>query len=65
MYTELARKRGSASAVWGLELPDPETTTWAKGRLILWSNDLLLALGEGLRHQQHAAEFLCWAKDKA
>jgi hypothetical protein len=66
MYTGLAGKREIARSLWGLELPDPETTTWTKGRLILWSNDLLLALlGEGFRHQQPAAEFLWWAKDKA
>ena len=66
MYTGLAGKREIARSLWGLELPDPEVTTWTRGRLILWSNDLLLALlGDGFRHQQHAAEFLWWAKDKA
>jgi hypothetical protein len=66
MYTGLAGKREIARSLWGLELPAPETTTWTKGRLILWSNNLLRALlGDGFRHQQHAAEFLWWAKDKA
>lgn len=65
-YTGVAGKREIASSLWGLDLPDPETANWTIGRLILWSNDLLLALlGEGFRHQQHAAEFLWWAKDKA
>jgi hypothetical protein len=66
MYTGLAGKREIARSLWGLELPAPETTTWTKGRLILWSNNLLRALlGDGFHHQQHAAEFLWWAKDKA
>lgn len=66
MYTGAAGKREIARSLWGLELPDPARVDWTIGRLILWSNDLLLALlGEGFRHQQHAAEFLWWAKDKA
>lgn len=66
MYTGLAGKREIARSLWGLELPDPQKVNWTIGRLILWSNDLLLALlGDGFRHQQHAAEFLWWAKDKA
>lgn len=65
-YTGEAGKREIARSIWGLELPDPEKVTWTIGRLILWSNDLLLALlGEGFEHQQHAAAFLWWAKDKA
>lgn len=65
-YTGVAGKREIARLIWGLELPDPEKVNWTIGRLILWSNDLLLALlGEGFRHQQHAADFLWWAKDKA
>lgn len=65
-YTGTAGKREIARSLWDLELPDPERVTWTIGRLILWSNDLLLALlGEGFRHQQHASEFLWWAKDKA
>lgn len=66
MYTGVAGKREIARSLWGLELPDPERVDWTIGRLILWSNDLLLALlGDGFRHQQHASEFLWWAKDKA
>ncbi|KRF05830.1 hypothetical protein ASH00_09085 [Arthrobacter sp. Soil782] len=66
MYTGVAGKREIARSLWGLELPAPESTTWTKGRLILWSNNLLRALlGDGFRHQQHAAEFLWWAKDRA
>lgn len=66
MYTGMAGKREIARSLWGLELPDPEKVDWTIGRLILWSNDLLLALlGDGFRHQQHASEFLWWAKDRA
>jgi hypothetical protein len=65
-YTGDAGKREIARSVWGLELPDPERVDWTIGRLILWSNDLLrVLLGEGFRHQQHAAAFLWWAKDRA
>lgn len=64
-YTGTTGKREIARSLWVLELPDPEKFDWTIGRLILWSNDLLLALlGEGFRHQQHAAEFLWWAKGK-
>ena len=36
------------------------------GRLILWSNDLLRELvGNGFENQQHAADFLWWAKDQS
>ena len=65
-YTGEAGKREIARSIWALELPDPEKVNWTIGRLILWSNDLLLALlGDGFKTQQHAAAFLWWAKDKA
>ncbi|MDT9591606.1 hypothetical protein RDV89_00910 [Nocardioides zeae] len=58
-YTGEAGKREIARALWGMELPDPERTTWTIGRLVLWSNDLVFALiGEGFTTGQHAAEFL-------
>lgn len=64
-YTGQAGKREIARAVWGLELPDPEHVNMTIGRLIIWSNNLLLALiGDGFDTQQHAAEFLWWAKDQ-
>ena len=64
-YTGEAGKREIARSIWGLELPDPERVTWTTGRLIIWSNDLLLALiGDGFQTQQHAAQFLWWAKDQ-
>ncbi|MEU5507906.1 hypothetical protein ACFTZ8_05615 [Streptomyces fungicidicus] len=63
--TEAGGKREIARTVYGLELPAPESVNWTLGRLILWSNDLLLSLaGEGFANQQHAAAFLWWAKDR-
>ncbi|MFJ9539747.1 hypothetical protein ACIRPX_21095 [Streptomyces sp. NPDC101225] len=63
--TEAGGKREIARAVYGLELPAPESVNWTLGRLILWSNDLLHALvGEGFANQQHSAAFLWWAKDQ-
>lgn len=65
-YTGQAGKREIARSIWGLELPDPERVNWTIGRLIIWSNDLLLALvGDGFKTQQQAADFLWWAKDAA
>ncbi|WP_055494949.1 hypothetical protein [Streptomyces sp. TP-A0356] len=65
-YTTAAGgKREIARAVYGLELPAPESVNWTLGRLILWSNDLLHTLvGEGFANQQHSAAFLWWAKDQ-
>jgi len=61
--TEAGGKREIARMVYGLELPAPESVNWTRGRLILWSNDVLhLLVGEGFANQEHAAEFLWWAK---
>ncbi|WP_329533152.1 hypothetical protein OG568_24850 [Streptomyces sp. NBC_01450] len=63
--TEAGGKREIARAVYGIELPAPESVNWTRGRLILWSNDLLHTLvGEGFANQQHSAAFLWWAKDQ-
>jgi hypothetical protein len=63
--TEAGGKREIARAVYGLELPAPESVNWTLGRLILWSNDVLHTLvGDGFANQQHAAAFLWWAKDQ-
>lgn len=63
--TEAGGKREIARAVFGLELPAPERVNWTRGRLVLWSNDLLRELvGEGFANQQHSAAFLWWAKDQ-
>ncbi|WP_318657816.1 hypothetical protein [Cellulosimicrobium composti] len=64
-YTGTAGKVEVARAIWGVELPDPHRVTWTIGRLIVWSNTLLRALvGDGFENQQHAADFLWWAKDQ-
>lgn len=53
-----------AKAVYGLDLPSPDRVSWTIGRLIVWSNDLLRNLtGGGFAGQQHAGDFLWWAKD--
>ncbi|WP_327712463.1 hypothetical protein OG912_32730 [Streptomyces sp. NBC_00464] len=63
--TDAGGKREIARLVYGLELPAPESVSWTRGRLILWSNDLLRTLvGDGFANQQHAADFLWWAKGK-
>ncbi|GAA0989518.1 hypothetical protein GCM10009562_42140 [Nocardioides aquaticus] len=59
------QKRIMAKAVYGLDLPAADRVAMTIGRLIVWSNDLLSELvGEGFAHQQHAADFLWWAKDR-
>lgn len=61
--TEAGGKREIARSLYGLELPAPESVNWTRGRLILWSNDLLRTLvGEGFANQEHSAEFLWSAK---
>ena len=64
-YTGQAGKKEIAKWVYGLNLPKPESVTWTIGRLIIWSNDLLLELvGDGFSDTEHAAGFLWWAKDE-
>jgi hypothetical protein len=59
------QKRSMAHAVYGLDLPGADRVSWTIGRLIVWSNDLLRELvGDGFVDQQHAAQFLWWAKDR-
>lgn len=59
-------KREIAASVFGLELPAPDATSWTRGRLIYWSNDLLATLvGDGFADRQHASQCLWWAKDRA
>ena len=63
--TEAGGKREIARAVYGLELPNPDATRLTRGRLLVWSNDLLHSLvGGGFVNQPHAAAFLWWAKDR-
>ncbi|HWG98264.1 MAG TPA: hypothetical protein VNV66_02825 [Pilimelia sp.] len=57
-------KRALANRIWGLQLPHADRTSMTLGRLIFWSNDLLLALaGGGFVHAEHASSFLWWARD--
>lgn len=59
-------KREIARWVYGLELPDAARVTWTIGRLILWSNDVLVTLaGDGFATMQHKSQFLWDAKDRA
>lgn len=54
-----AQKRAIASSLYGLELPNPDETSWTIGRLGVWSNDLLLELaGDDFVDLRHAAKFL-------
>ncbi len=41
-YTGAAGKKEIAETVFGLRLPEPEATSFTIGRLIIWSNDLLM-----------------------
>lgn len=64
-YTGQAGKKEIAKWVYDLNLPKPESVSWTIGRLIIWSNDLLLDLvGDGFSDTEHAAGFLWWAKDE-
>lgn len=64
-YTGQAGKKEIAKWVYDLNLPRPESVSWTIGRLIIWSNDLLLELaGNGFSDTEHAAGFLWWAKDE-
>ena len=57
-------KKEVIESMWGLRLPHPRTVSRSIGRLITWSNDLLLELaGEGFAHTQHVSQFLWMAKD--
>jgi hypothetical protein len=59
-------KREIAASVFGLELPAPDATSWTRGRLIFWGNDLLATLvGDGFVDRQHASQCLWWAKDRS
>jgi hypothetical protein len=65
-YTGKAGKKEIAEKVYKLRLPAPERSSWTIGRLIIWSNDLLVGLtdkGE-FRNLEHLAGFLWGAKDQ-
>lgn len=57
-------KKEIARQVLGLELPEARAQSRSIGRLILWSNDLIVDhVGPGFAHMQHLSSFLWWAKD--
>lgn len=59
-------KKEIAHHVYGITLPDRWKVQWTIGRLIVWSNDLLLQLvGDGFPTTQHVSQFLWDAKDQA
>lgn len=59
------QKRAITSAVYGVDLPESDETSWTIGRLAVWSNDLLVELlGDGFVDHQHAARFLRWAQSR-
>ncbi len=64
-YTGVAGKKEIAERVFDLRLPDPESTSFTIGRLVIWSNDLLMELVGDLGHNTQASQFLWWAKDQA
>ncbi|WP_029433128.1 hypothetical protein [Blastococcus sp. URHD0036] len=58
-------KKEIASLVYGLELPPREKVSWTIGRLVTWSNDLLVELlGDTFADLGHGSEFLWWAKQQ-
>jgi len=58
-------KKEIAELVYDLDLPDASRVQWTIGRLILWSNDVLLQLaGDGFVQTQHISQFLWEAKDR-
>jgi hypothetical protein len=64
--TEAAGKREIANLVYALDLPEAARVSWTIGRLIIWSNDILLTLaGDGFAHMQHVAQFLWDAKESS
>jgi hypothetical protein len=59
-------KKEIALLVYGLDLPPREKVSWTIGRLVTWSNDLLVSLlQDRFTELQHASAFLWWAKDQA
>lgn len=58
-------KREIAKAIYDVNLPAMDRTAMTIGRLIVWSNDLLVRLaGEGFATMQHMSQFLWETKDR-
>ncbi|QGG41858.1 hypothetical protein [Aeromicrobium yanjiei] len=61
----LDEKRRIAEAVYGVEIPAAGVGSWTVGRLVVWTNDLLVELvGEDLEDLFHVAQFLRWAVEQ-
>jgi len=61
--SEAGGKRQIANLVFGLSLPPQDRAQRPIGRLITWSNDLLVEhAGTGFESLQHMSDFLWWAK---
>ena len=65
-YTGKAGKKQIAERLYGLRLPDPDSVSWTIGRLIFWSNQLLIELvGDGFVDTEHKSWFLSWTENQA
>ncbi|MBC7631367.1 hypothetical protein [Aeromicrobium sp.] len=59
----LDEKRAIAEAVYGIGVPAAGVGSWTVGRLVVWTNDLLVELGgDGFGDLHHVAQFLRWAQ---
>jgi hypothetical protein len=59
-----AEKRDLAASLTGLELPEVGTAAWTIGRLVVWTNDLLVDLaGDGFDDLHQVANFLRTIED--
>jgi len=63
--TTAGGKREIAHLVYGLELPEAARVQWTIGRLMMWSNDLLVDLaGDGFATLPQVAQFLVASKTR-
>ncbi|WP_426593977.1 hypothetical protein ACPPVS_00560 [Cellulomonas sp. McL0617] len=63
--TPAGGKREIAQAVYGLELPEAARVQWTIGRLMMWSNDLLVDLaGDGFSTLQQVSQFFGETKSR-
>ena len=58
-------KREIAKLIYDLDLPEEARVTWTIGRLIFWSNDVLVQLaGDGFATTQHMSQFFWETKNR-
>ena len=63
--TPAGGKREIAQLVYGLELPEAARVQWTIGRLMMWSNDLLVDLaGDGFSTLQQVSQFFGETKSR-